>query len=137
MHCVTVLGEYDPECLDREHIYKDCFYGQTIPKDLWRNWKTCTNQNSDDYYEACQSEMESIKFATSGRSKNICKSLGITEQGATAAGGPQVMVEHLMDVIYASHWKNIFKPYDPRKPYFKNLSQNQNQNLNPTNTDLN
>eukprot|EP01127_Copromyxa_protea_P015961 TRINITY_DN4676_c0_g1_i1.p1 TRINITY_DN4676_c0_g1~~TRINITY_DN4676_c0_g1_i1.p1 ORF type:complete len:180 (+),score=32.83 TRINITY_DN4676_c0_g1_i1:82-540(+) len=56
--CVSVLGRNDKECLDREMIAQECYYSNTVPKDLWKEWKDCKALAGDDASEICSIELE-------------------------------------------------------------------------------
>jgi len=78
MNCSERLSPHNKECLDRyllsvpillfiaytdcisfsEIIYQQCYLGQIVPTDLWREWKQCEKANPDNSTTHCRFELE-------------------------------------------------------------------------------
>jgi len=110
--------------LDRENVYKNCFYGSIVPRDLWRDWKVCEKEHEGtNMTNACQPELERIRIALNKRSSTLCHTLKIGEETIKNFGGSDLTLDFVNSILYASHWNNLYKDYDPRKEIFKKKDQ--------------
>jgi len=119
LNCVSLLGEYDQECMDREIIFKNCYYGRIVPRDLWRDWKLCEKEHGPKSTIECIPELDSIRIAMGKRADQLCNDISLDKSTVNSFGGPNRALDIATKIVYASHSNNIFKDYDPRKEIFR------------------
>jgi len=113
-NCTEILNPFDPECLEREYQYNSCFYSQQIPKAVWRSYKDCELKNPSNISVACTDELEEVRSLLHNRAEMVRRTLRIPRTTAEIHGGSMGIMDVLSSVIYGSHYKRIFKDYDPR-----------------------
>eukprot|EP01126_Amoeba_proteus_P002357 TRINITY_DN10734_c0_g3_i6.p1 TRINITY_DN10734_c0_g3~~TRINITY_DN10734_c0_g3_i6.p1 ORF type:complete len:243 (+),score=49.61 TRINITY_DN10734_c0_g3_i6:108-836(+) len=117
--CRSIVGKDYPECLELEILYKECYYGNSVPRELWKEWKTCSAIAGDDATEICVDELEDIRLALRKRAENVCQTIPALKDHTNMFGGPEGMLENLTKLFYGSHC-GLFKDYDPRIGAFRN-----------------